>query len=457
MIAELTREKAKKTPPIRTIVYSFVVVILIGTILLTLPFSSNGERVSILDSAFTATSATCVTGLSLFDTYSTFSFFGQAVILLLIQVGGLGFATFATAFTLLMRKKLGFRNLIVYSESAGTNGLDIISLLKVVIIVTFSCELIGALLLMIRLVPLYGALGAWASCFVSISAFCNAGFDVLGFIEGNSSASAFVADPLFSLTISALIFIGSLGFLVIQDIFVHKVLYKIEKKPYFKLSFHSQICLRISAILLLVGALGFFVLEYNNTMKDLNVFEKIIASIFQSVNTRTAGFASVDIGAQNDITKLLTIFLMFIGGSPGSTAGGIKVTTFVVIASTIVSTMRSREDVVFLSCRFAKKTVYKAITVMFLALIVVVIDLIVLNFFNPIGNTLDTLFESVSAFATVGLSTGVTADLNIIGKIVIIITMFLGRVGPASFGIAILLKGSKRGETIYPEGRMLIG
>ena len=451
------KSRIKKMPATRLIVISFVVVILAGTVLLSMPFSSTNGAISFIDAAFTATSATCVTGLSLFDTYSSFSIFGQAVILVLIQVGGLGFATFATAFTLLTRKKLGYRNLLIFGESAGTTGLDIVSLLRVVISVTFLCELIGSLILMIRLVPEYGSLGAWASIFASVSAFCNAGFDVFGFIEGNVSASTFISDPLVTLTISSLIFVGSLGFLVIQDIYVSKITSKIQKKSFVKLSYHSQICLRVSASLLLLGALGFFFFEYNNTLNGLNFFDKVFASIFQSVNTRTAGFASVDINSQHDITKVMTLILMFIGGSPGSTAGGIKVTTFIVIASTVASTMRGRQDVVFLAHRFDKKTVYRAITVAFLGLMVIFVDLLLITYFSPIGTILDTVFESISAFGTVGLSTGVTANLNPLGKIVMILTMFIGRVGPASLGIAILIKGKKKNESIYPEGRILIG
>ncbi len=454
---EFIREYIKKMPPSRLIVSSFIIVILIGAFLLTLPFASKGQPVAPLDAIFTATSATCVTGLSLFDTYSTFSLFGQAVILLLIQVGGLGFATFATAFTLLMRKKLGYRDLLVFGEASGVNGLNITSLLRVVIIVTFTCELIGSLLLMIRFVPNYGATGVWAAIFVSISAFCNAGFDVLGFIPGNSSATAFVGDALVSLTISGLIFVGSLGFLVIQDIYTNKVYGRFKKKGYVKLGFHSQVCLRVSAWLLLIGAVIFFILEYNYTLKDLNFFEKIIASIFQSVNTRTAGFASVNIGAENDMTKMLTIGLMFIGGSPGSTAGGIKVTTFIVIVSTVISTIKGREEVVLLGHRFVTKTVYKALTVVSMGIVIVVVDLLLLSYFGGLVGTLDIMFESVSAFGTVGLSAGLTSSLNPIGKIIVIVTMFLGRVGPASFGIAILINAKKVGSTVYPEGKMLIG
>ncbi len=442
--------------PVRVIIVSFVLIIILGTVALSLPFSTKEGNTSILEAAFTATSATCVTGLSLFDTYSHFTFAGQFTILLLIQVGGLGLATFTTAFFLLFRKKIGYKNLFLFSEASGKSGLDISQLLKVVLGLTFTCEAIGALILMIRFVPAYGGLGVWAAIFCSVSAFCNAGFDVLGFIDGNTSASAFVGDPLVSFTLSALIFVGALGFMVIQDIYINKVEVLIKRKPIHKLSFHSQLCIRVSAILLLVGAVFFFILEYNYTLKDLDLGSKIIASIFQSVNTRTAGFASVNIGEEQELTKLLTIVLMFIGGSPGSTAGGIKVTTFAVLLATVFATLKGSENVNLLGHRFDKKTCNKAITIIFMGAALVIINIVILSVSGN-HSTLDSLFEIVSAFGTVGLSTGITGDLNALEQIAIIITMFIGRVGPASLGLAILLKNRRTGETILPEGRTLIG
>ncbi len=450
--------KLKQIPPVQLIVLSFILLILLGTFLLSLPFSSKGEPVHVLDAAFTATSATCVTGLSLFDTFSTFTVFGQSVILLLIQIGGLGLATLATAVTLFLRRKLGFKNLMLFSEISGSSSFNLKDLLKAIMLITFTCELIGASILMIHFVPNYGLAGAWSSVFVAVSAFCNAGFDILGFIPGIGSLSAFNGVPLVTITVSALIFVGSLGFLVIQDIFVSKIYRRIKRQEKYKLKFHSQVCIIISLALLLLGTVGFFIFEFNNTLKDMPLGEKAIASLFQSVNTRTAGFYSVDIGAEHDITKFMTIFLMFIGGSPGSTAGGIKITTFIVLLSTISSTVRGRDEATFLSHRFDKKTVYKAVTVSVMGLGVVFIDLILLYFFNSgAGGSLDFLFESVSAFGTVGLTTGITPDLNVFGKLIIMVTMFIGRVGPASFAIAVILRPKKHGESILPEGRMLIG
>lgn len=451
------KEKIKQTAPVRIIVVSFVLVILVGTLLLCLPISSKGAPVSFLDAAFTATSATCVTGLALFDTFQTFTFFGQGIILLLIQIGGLGLATLVTAMTMLLRKKLAYKNLLIINETAGNSGLDMVSLLQVIMSFTFIAEILGASLLMLRFVPEHGPIGIWASFFIAVSAFCNAGFDVLGFIPGNVSICGYAGDPLVSFTIAGLIFVGGLGFLVVHDIYMCKILSRFQRKPRGKLSFHSQICLRVSGILLLIGTVAFFVLEFDNTMKDLNVFEKLIASIFQSTNTRTAGFASIDIAAENDITKLITVVLMFIGGSPGSTAGGIKVTTFIVLFATVMSTLRGKEETSILAHRFDKKVVYKALSVMTISLMLILLDLVVIMFFNKPGGAIDILLEATSAFGTVGLSANLTHKLNVVGKLMIMLTMFIGRVGPASLGIAILMRPKRGGETILPEGRMLIG
>ncbi len=456
-IIEIVAEKIKDSTPVRIIVASFILVILVGSVLLSLPFSSKGTPVPFLDAAFTATSATCVTGLSLFDTYQTFTVIGQAVILVLIQVGGLGLATFVTAFTLLFRKKLGYKNLLLVSESAGTSNLYINALLVMIMKFTFISEAIGAGLLMIRFVPEYGLQGFWSAVFVAVSAFCNAGFDILGFIPGNSSMTAFVNDPLVSLTVSLLIFVGSLGFIVVNDIYLSKISTRLKHKEPARLNFHSQVCLRMAIILLSVGAVAFFVFEYNNTVESLNPAEKALASVFHSVNTRTAGFASVDMAATAESTKLVTIALMFIGGSPGSTAGGIKVTTILVLIATIISTMKGSTDSSLWGHRFNKKVVYKSLSVVCMALALIIVESIVIISSQHSAGTLNVLFEATSAFGTVGLSTGVTAQLNTVGKLIVMFTMFIGRVGPATFGIAVLTRQKKGAESILPEGRMLVG
>lgn len=450
-------ERFKAIPPVRVIVVSFVLLILVGTGLLLLPVSSQGEATHLLDAFFTATSATCVTGLSVVDTTSHWSVFGQAVILVLIQLGGLGLSTFAIGFSLLVRRKLGIREALLATESSGGSMPDVQGLLKLMLGFTFVCEALGAGLLMLRFVPMYGARGIWPSVFVAVSAYCNAGFDILGFVPGNSSLSAFAGDPLVSLTISALIVIGGLGFIVVQDIYACKISPRFHYQNSKKLNFHSQICLRITLILLAAGTLAFFLLEYNGTMKDLSFFEKLNAAIFKSSNARTAGFASVNIQGEHEGTKLFEIFLMFIGGCPGSTAGGIKATTFVVLVMAVVSTIRGKKDAVVLNHRFGIQTVYKSLTVSLLGMVVALLDAGIISVLNPPVPFLDCLFEAVSAFGTVGLSADLTPRLDAVSRCLLCLTMFIGRVGPVSFGLSIMMRKGKQDDSILPEGRMLIG
>ena len=427
-------------------VVSFVILIFIGTVLLTLPISAkSGRFTNPVDALFTATSAACVTGLSVYDTFTYWSYFGQGVLLVLIQCGGLGLAAFATGLTLLVRRRIGIRHLVLARESAGGSNLDVISLLRIVVAFTFVVEALGALLLMVRFVPLYGGLGAWASVFVSVSAFCNAGFDVLG------RESEYI-----TLTISMLIIIGSTGFVVFQDIYRKKVSTRLHRQHVEKLSFHAQVCLRASLTLLVFGTVMLFILEYNNTYRDLNFFEKLNAAFFQSVNTRTAGFASVSIKQETDGAKLLTSFLMFIGGCPGSTAGGIKVTTLVVLFAAVKSTLCGEDTTTFLRHRFDPGMVYKSLTVVAFALVVSVLNVSLILALHHGVSILDAIIEAVSAFATVGLSASLTPTLHPLAKLALTLTMFIGRVGPVSFGVAILMRKKKSGS-VLPEGRMLIG
>ncbi len=450
-------ERVKNAAPVRIIVVSFVLLILVGAGLLMLPVSAQGQPASPMTALFTATSATCVTGLSVVDTTAFWSPFGQAVILSLIQLGGLGLSTFAIGFTLLVRRKLGIRELILASESSGGSAVDAVSLMKLMLGFTFGCEALGAGFLMLRFVPAYGTEGIWPAVFVAVSAYCNAGFDILGFVPGNSSMTAFAGDPLVCLTVALLIIIGGLGFVVIQDIYQCKIAVRFRGKETLRLRFYSQICLRVTLILLAVGTLAFFLLEFNNTMKGLNVFEKLNAAFFQSANTRTAGFASVDVAGERDFTKVLTCILMFIGGCPGSTAGGIKVSTFVVLAVTVASTLRGREEPVILKHRFPVGLVHKALTVTMLGLLLVFVDAGVISSLNPPIPFMDCLFEAASAFGTVGLSASVTPRLEPVSLLLLCLTMFIGRVGPLSFGLSIMMRRRGESEPVLPEGRMLIG
>lgn len=442
-------ERLKAAPPVRIIVVSFALLIFLGTLLLTLPISSRGGWTDPLTAFFTATSATCVTGLSVVDTTTYWTVFGQAVILVLIQLGGLGLSTFAIGFSLLVRRKLGIRERMLASESSGGENMDAAALLKLMLGFTFACEFVGAGLLLLRLFPQYGTAGIWPAVFVSVSAYCNAGFDIWGFVPDNISLSAFAGDPLVSLTVSFLVIVGGLGFVVVRDMFL--------KRRGARLRFHTQICLRVTAILLAVGTIFFLLLEYNGVLKGLNFFEKLNAAFFQSANARTAGFASVNIGAEQDVTKVLTGILMFIGGCPGSTAGGIKVSTLVVLVVTVACTMRGREEPVVLKHRFSVGLVHKALTVTLLGLLLVFLDTAALSALNPSVSFVDCFFEAVSAFGTVGLSANVTSGLEPVSRLLLCLTMFIGRVGPVSFGVSILMRRRAEGDPILPEGRMLIG
>lgn len=458
LLKEKLSKKLKTTAPVRLIVISFLLVIVVGSLLLMLPISVKAGQppTQPIDALFTATSATCVTGLAIYDTYTHWTVFGQIVILVLIQIGGLGFSTFAIGFTLLVRKKLGIREMVIAGETSGGSMPNMKSLIRLMLGFTFICELTGALLLMLRFVPMFGAGGIWPSIFIGISAYCNAGFDVIGFL-GQSSMSYFAGDPLVSLTISGLIIIGGLGFIVVQDIYQCKIATLRRHQDSVRLNFHTQICLRVTVILLLVGTATFLLFEYNNTMGHLNFFEKLNASFFQSTNTRTAGFASVDIGKQTEFTKIISVLLMFIGGCPGSTAGGIKVTTLVVLLATVMATIRGRGDPNMLKHRFATGAVYRALTVIFLAFCLIFLDAGIIAWMNPGVPVLDAVFEATSAFGTVGLTANLTPHLDPLSKFMLSFTMFIGRVGPLSFGLSIMMRHKDKSDSILPEGRMLIG
>ncbi len=457
-IGERLANRIKVTPPVRLIVVSFLIVIALGTVLLCLPFSSrNLTFTHPLDALFIATSATCVTGLTPFDTWTHWNPFGQVVILCLIQVGGLGVASITSGVSVLLRKKLGLRELWLASENANGGSLDVKRLLGIILRFTLVCEGVGAALLMIRLIPEYGAYGIWASVFTSISAFCNAGFDIFGLKTPNMSLVAYVGDPLLCLTISALIIVGGIGFVVVSDVYYNQLKPRVLRQQTRKLSFHSQICLVFTGVLLLLGTVVLFFSEYNSTMKDMHFLTRLNASFFQSVSARTAGFASVDIASEHDFSKIITIILMFIGACPGSTGGGIKVTTLVVLACTVFSVFRGYEDTVCLHRRISKEVVYRALAIMLAAFVAVLVVTGVILAFNEQLSGVDALFEAVSAFATVGLSASVTPVLDYVSKTLLSFLMFLGRVGPVSLALAISIRSGKRKSAVLPEGRIIVG
>lgn len=439
--------------PVQLICLSFIAVILGGAVLLSLPVSSrSGEFTPFADALFTSTSATCVTGLIVYDTYLYWSGFGQFVIITLIQIGGLGLVTLTSFFTLMVGRKLGLRSMDLAKESANMDSFaDVKRMLRTIIAVTFGIELLGALVLCITFVPLYGAEGIIISFFLSVSAFCNAGFDILGREGPFVSLMNYVSSPLVYITIAMLIVFGGLGFVVWRELFrYHK-----DRK----LSLHSRLVLFMTVLLILLGTVAFIAFEWSNpaTLGGLSFFDKLGAGFFQSVTTRTAGFNTIDQAALTDLSKLFSIALMFIGAAPASTGGGIKVTTIALIVMTVVSVMRGYDDAVVMRRKVDSKSVYKAISLFFLALLLVIGCSMLIHFaLDTTQSTIDVVFEEVSAFATVGLSAGITAQLGSVSRLLLVLSMYLGRVGPLSLIISLSMKGGSHKE-VLPQGKIIIG
>lgn len=441
--------------PARIIVLSFALLVLLGTFMLMLPTSSrSGQPTGFMDALFTATSATCVTGLVVVDTAAHFSLAGQIVILLLIQLGGLGLVTFATFFNIAIRKRVGLKSLYVAQESVNSDSMsDIGHLLKMIFVLTLCIEAVGALLLMIVFVPEFGGMGIFISIFLAVSSYCNAGFDLLGAEQPYASLTNYADNPLVLITVMLLIICGGLGFIVWQDI------YHFHKRR--RLTLHTKIVLISTGVLLVLGALILGLCEWNNpaTLRDMGAGEKVMNSMFMSVSARTAGFNTVPIGQMQGISKLFTVILMFIGAAPGSTGGGIKVTTTYVLLMTIVCVMRGKDDTIIGSRRVDKSVVYKALAVVSIAALAVFASMATIFFTSHDGrffSEIDALFESVSAFGTVGLSCGVTSHANTASRLVLILTMFIGRVGPVSLALSLAMRPQSK-STVMPEAKIMVG
>lgn len=437
---------AKFNPP-AILAIGFGSLILLGSILLNLPIATNsGEKIGYINALFTSASAVCVTGLVVVNTAEFWSLFGKVVIISLIQIGGLGFMTMATVVALVLGKRIRLKERLAIKEQLNQETMSgLVRLTKYVIYVTLSIEFIGALLLSTKFIPLYGwSKGIWFSIFHSISAFCNAGFDITG-----NSLVPFVNDGIINFTISSLIILGGLGFSVYIDIFRHR--------KFGKFSVHSKLVTFMTVILLALGAILFLLIEYNNpaTIGNLERNTKVIASSFQSVISRTAGFNSVNIGAIKDTSTFLLIILMFIGGSPGSTAGGIKTTTFGVIAITAISTIRGENDVVIFKKRISEEVIKKSLAIVFISITLIVVVSFILTLTEDLM-FLDLLFETTSAFATVGLSRGITPSLSNLGKVIILITMYIGRVGPLTMAFALSNRSGQK-KFRYSEGNIIVG
>ena len=437
----------------QTICSSFLLVIAVGTLLLTLPISSRTGRLGVIDAMFTATSATCVTGLVVRDTWSQFSLFGQVIILMLIQVGGLGLVTLTSFFALAARRRMGFRDLRLLGESVSADGLSkATEVLKIVIKLAADFEAVGIVLLLFAFVPQFGAEGVWVSVFTAISAFCNAGFDLFGRFGAYSSLVPYVNNYYVQAVIMFMIMAGGLGFMVWVELAEYR------KKR--RLSLHAKVVLQFSVIFWVGGAVLLALLEWSNprTMGGLSVPGKIMAALFQSVSTRTAGMNTIDLAACSPISKLLMSVLQFIGAAPGSTGGGVKVTTFAVLILTIRSVAQGRDDCVIGGHHIESKTVYRALTIIVIGAVAAFGSAVVV-YYNTAEtvSVIDCIFESCSAFGTVGLSVGVTGQLNTGAKLLYMACMFMGRVGPVSLAISLTAKPDDNKRKVLPVGHINVG
>jgi len=454
MKSDKTKRYIKKLSSTQIVLLGFLIIILSGSVLLWLPISSaSGKSVPYVDALFTATTATCVTGLVTLHTVTTWSIFGQVVILFLIQAGGLGVITVASGIMVMLGKKIGIDNRILIQDSFNLNSLSgIVKFIKKVIIGTFAIEGIGALFYMTVFIPDFGIKGIWISIFNSVSAFCNAGIDIIS----ENSLCDYALNPIINLTTSLLIIFGGIGYVVWWD--VARII-KDKKRRHFKfLTLNSKIALSVTAFLIIIGAVLFFIFEYNNplTMQNYTLLEKIEASLFQSVTTRTAGFATIP---QEDLTNssaVISLLLMFIGGSPVGTAGGIKTVTFLVLFASAVSVIKNKRTVDVFNRQISEKSIKKAMAVFTTSFTVMLLSTILLSAVSN-ADFLDVIYETVSATATVGLTRNFTSTLNTAGKFIIIATMYFGRVGPISLAIAFNIKKSSKNIVVNPVEEINVG
>lgn len=445
----MTMEFFEKLSPSRKLIIAFFTAILVGSILLMMPFSlAKGHRISFLTSLFTVTSAVCVTGLSVIDISKVLSPTGQIILIVFVQLGGLGIMTFSSIIFLLIGKRISYRERVLLAEERNAeSGGEVVNFIKSILATVFIIESIGAAILtfeFLKEMPLEKAI--FYGIFHSISAFCNAGFSL--FTDG---LEGYAKNPILNLTVMYLIIIGGIGFSVINSFIL------VVRKNINRFTLTSKVAILISIILTFGGAVLFFLLEYSNpnTIGNMGFLDKILASFFQSVTTRTAGFNTVPMGSLTSGTVFMFCLLMFIGASPGSTGGGIKTTTLGVIVFYVIGIVRGKENIDIYNRRIDWEILNKALAILVISIsyvsVIILLILMTDNFKFE-----ETIFEVISAFATVGLSMGITADLNIFSKILIIITMFIGRLGPLTFALA--LGEKKKKELIkYPKEDILVG
>ena len=447
-------KKKKYLSPFKILAIGFATVILTGGVLLSLPISSvSGQYTSLLDTIFTATSAVCVTGLVVVDTGTYWSVFGQWIILILIEIGGLGFMALSTIFALLLGKRISLRERLVMQEAYNTFSLQgVISHVRYMLFFTLAVQGGAALILMTQFIPLYGiGTGIYYGIFHAISAFNNAGFDLLG---NFTSVTVLNTNKVVLMTLGTLINIGGLGYLVWREI-ISSIRSKKKLKNF---SLHSKVVLTISLTLVLFGSLIFLIFEWNNpaTMQGMRFSDKIVNSYFSATTPRTAGFNSISNSEMSPAGKLLTMGYMFIGGSPGSTAGGVKTTTLGIVIFTLISVLKGREDVEVYHKKLSQSTVYRAVAVFLFGISIVIMGVMVLSI-AEVGATFEViLYEVLSAFGTVGLTQGITPSLTAVSKVTLTLIMYMGRVGPLTVMLALAGKQSKA-NIKYPEGKLLIG
>lgn len=453
----MNKKKKIKLSTTHVVLLSFLLTILTGSLLLSLPFSAaDGVSVGYIDALFTATTATCVTGLVTLTTATAWSFFGQLVILLLIQIGGLGLITLIAAVFSLMQKRMRLGHSLLIQDAFNLNTLsDLGTFVKKVIAGTLIIEGVGALLYMTVFVPDFGAKGIWISIFNSVSAFCNAGMDIIGETSLMNYAGSFTVN----FVTCALIITGGIGFIVWWDII--GVLRRARKEGFAclrRLSLHSKIALSTTAVLIALGAVLIFIFEYNNpnTIGNMSFFDKVMASVFQSVTTRTAGFCTVGQDQLTGASVAISTVLMFIGGSPVGTAGGIKTVTVAVMLATAYSSVRGRRETSLFARNISQESVKKAVAVFSMSFCVMMLSTVLLSLCCNAPLT-DIVYETVSATATVGLTRNLTSTLNVFGKLIITVTMYFGRIGPISLAVALNRKGRIENIIKNPEEEISVG
>lgn len=439
------------------ILLSFFLAIIVGSVLLALPVSAaNGEPVPYIDALFMATTSVCVTGLVTLPTVSTWSIFGQIVILILIQMGGLGIITIMSGLMISLHHKIGLGDRMLIQDAFNLNTLSgLVKFVKRVFWGTFVVEGVGALLYMTVFVPRYGIRGIWISIFNSISAFCNAGIDILS----ENSLCEYALNPMINMVTSALIILGGIGYIVWWDVLlVMKNIKKQKWRCFGGLTLHSKIALSMTLGLIFIGGVAFFVFEYNNplTIKDYSLPDKMQVALFQSVTTRTAGFATVPQQNLTNASSIVALLLMFIGGSPVGTAGGVKTVTIAVLITSALATIKNKDEVELFQRRLSKQFISKAVAVVCMSFIIMFTSTVLLSAVTD-ADVLDIMYETVSATATVGLTRNLTPSLNLWGKLIIIFTMYLGRVGPISLVIAFNTKKKIKNIVKNPMEEISVG